>query len=313
MSHVHDVDVLLDSTGPLDQSFRACLASVLEVPLDDIPPPCADLASTTAVLRTWLAGRGFGLVPVANPSRFQWAGYWLAVAEPPGGTSQQFAVLMFGTPPGVVLSPQDPALLGRSAAALGVQQGFVVAPLDPVRRRPDRVTSSLVGRVEVVAVAPRAEASMRQVTSALALPGRGLDGDRYAEHAGTFTPRHGPGTGHDLTLIEAEVLDDLDLGGEGRLGYLEARRNLVTRGVDLNSLVGRRFVVGDVECVGRRLCEPCAHLERLTYDGVLRALIHRGGLRADILTGGTISQGDAVEAVDAGDGDSSPRAEQAQR
>ena len=77
----------------------------------------------------------------------------------------------------------------------------------------------------------------------------------------------------------------------------EARRNVVTRGIDLDALVGRRFLVGDVQCVGRRLCEPCAHLERLTVPGTLRALVHRGGLRADVLTDGTIRVGDAVTAV----------------
>ena len=74
----------------------------------------------------------------------------------------------------------------------------------------------------------------------------------------------------------------------------EARRNVVTRGIDLNALVGRRFRVGEAECVGRRLCEPCAHLQRLTHPGILRDLVHRGGLRADILAGGAIRVGDAV-------------------
>jgi MOSC domain-containing protein YiiM len=119
-------------------------------------------------------------------------------------------------------------------------------------------------------------------------------GDRYAEKAGTFTPVRGGGRGYDLTLVEAEVLEDLVLPGGRRLAYEEARRNLITRGVDLNNLVGQRFFVGNVECFGQRLCEPCAHLERLTTKGVLRGLIHRGGLRADILTDGQIRVGDAI-------------------
>jgi MOSC domain-containing protein YiiM len=139
---------------------------------------------------------------------------------------------------------------------------------------------------------------MQQVTTAQAIPGRGLDGDRYANHLGTFTPRSGRGLGYDLTLIEAEVLDELTLPDGQRLGYAEARRNIVTRGIDLNTLVGQRFKVGDVECVGRRLCEPCAHLERLTHKGVLRKLIHRGGLRADILTAGNITVGAAIERLE---------------
>ena len=91
------------------------------------------------------------------------------------------------------------------------------------------------------------------------------------------------------------MLDELTLPDGQRLGYAEARRNVVTRGIDLNTLVGQRFKLGDVECVGRRLCEPCAHLEPLTHKGVLRNLIHRGGLRADILTAGTITVGAAIE------------------
>jgi MOSC domain-containing protein YiiM len=94
-----------------------------------------------------------------------------------------------------------------------------------------------------------------------------------------------------LTLVEAEALEDVDLSWEA------ARRNVVTRGVDLNALVGRRFHVGSVECVGRRLAEPCVHLEKLARPGLLRPLVHRAGLRADILGGGTMRLGDEV-AVD---------------
>jgi MOSC domain-containing protein YiiM len=85
------------------------------------------------------------------------------------------------------------------------------------------------------------------------------------------------------------VLEDLGFAPQ------DARRNVVTRGIDLNALVGRRFTVGDVECIGRRLCEPCAHLERLS-PGTLRPLVHRGGLRADLLGDGTIHVGDPVSA-----------------
>ena len=116
--------------------------------------------------------------------------------------------------------------------------------------------------------------------------------------AGTFTPADGTGVGYDLTLIQAEVLDDLLLDEDRRLGYAEARRNVVTHGIDLNALVGRRFRVGDVECLGQRLCEPCSHLERLTTKGVLRALIHCGGLRADVVTNGSIEVGATIETLD---------------
>ncbi len=98
----------------------------------------------------------------------------------------------------------------------------------------------------------------------------------------------GPGRGHELTLVEAEALESIDLSWE------QARRNIVTRGIDLNALVGHRFTIGSVECIGRRLAEPCAHLEQLTRPGLLRPLVHRAGLRADILRGGPISVGDRI-------------------
>ena len=84
----------------------------------------------------------------------------------------------------------------------------------------------------------------------------------------------------------------LDTGIE--LTPAETRRNVLTRGVALNDLVGRRFTVGEVECVGRRLCDPCSHLEKLTQPGVLKGLVDRGGLRADIVRGGTIRAGDEL-------------------
>ena len=278
-------------------SFRACLSSVLEIPLGDLPQSGENLRDAVAQWRTWLAGRGVGLVPIAHASRFQWPGYWIAVLAGSPESKEQTAVLMFGSPSGAVLSPQNSALLGRAAADLPVEEGYVVAPFDPAWSA-DSTTPALRGRVEAIAIADRAEAPMQEITTARALPGRGLDGDRYARRVGTFTPRSGRGSGYDLTLIEAEVLDELTLPDGQRLGYAEARRNIVTRGLDLNALVGQRFRVGDVECVGRRLCEPCAHLERLTHKGVLRRLIHRGGLRADILTEGSISVGAVITCLE---------------
>jgi MOSC domain-containing protein YiiM len=142
-----------------------------------------------------------------------------------------------------------------------------------------------VGSVSGLLLAAEAEGSLVRVDEALAIAGRGLEGDRYAAGHGTFS---GPGRGYELTLIEAEVLDEIDLSWE------QARRNIVTRDVALNTLVGRRFLVGSVECVGRRLAEPCAHLEELARPGLLRPLVHRGGLRADIVVGGSIKLGDKV-------------------
>jgi MOSC domain-containing protein len=283
------------------RSFAACLASVTETPLTDVPQPGADLRGSIAHWRSWLAGRGAGLVPIAQPARFNWPGYWLAVLADPasaGPAEDGTAVLMFGTPSGVVLSPQDPGLLGAAAADLPVRLGYVLSTLDPAFSPPGAPLPQLRGTVEAIALAEQATGPMRVVTQARALAGRGLDGDRYAAKAGTFTPDNDTARGYDLTLIDAEVLDHLTLPDGGKIDYAEARRNVITSGIDLNALVGRRFRVGDAECLGQRLCEPCSHLERLTAKGILRPLIHRGGLRADILTDGQISAGAAIETID---------------
>ena len=119
------------------------------------------------------------------------------------------------------------------------------------------------------------------VSSVRAVAGHGLEGDRHFFAAGA-------GSGEALTLIEAEALEDVGLTGA------QSRRQVVVRGGGLNDLVGKRFRVGDVECEGVELCEPCRHLQRMTRPGIIKDLIHRGGLRADILTGGMISVGDKV-------------------
>ncbi|MGN6175931.1 MAG: MOSC domain-containing protein [Streptosporangiaceae bacterium] len=121
------------------------------------------------------------------------------------------------------------------------------------------------------------------VESVAALAGKGLKGDRqFCEE--------GARPGGALTLIEEEALEDVGLSGA------ESRRQVVVRGVRLNDLVGKRFRVGSVECVGVELCEPCLHLQQLTRPGIIKDLIHRGGLNADILTDGQITVGDAVSA-----------------
>ena len=141
---------------------------------------------------------------------------------------------------------------------------------------------------------------MQPVVTATALPGRGLQGDRYAAKAGTFTPRSDRLRGYDLTLIESEVLERVTFPDGSHLTAPEARRNLVTRGIDLNALVGREFTIGSVRALGQRLCEPCVHLQRLTRPGVIAGLVHQGGLRADILTDGEIRLGDTIAGGDCG-------------
>lgn len=287
------------AAGALARGFAACLASVTEVPVGDLPAPGHDLAQALGAWRSWLAGHGSGLVPIADPAHFQWAGWWIAVVEgasgPAGGRRDdgaEVAVLAFGTPPGVVLSPQAPALVGRATADLRIREAYAVASLDPVLPR-QQVAPVLRGTVEGLAVAPTAEAPMQLLHVAQARAGRGFEGDRYAAGSGTFSPRAGKRPGYDLTLIAAEVLDEMAAHGPA-LDFAGTRRNVLTRGIDVNALVGRRFRIGQVLCEGRRLCEPCAHLDRLSGPGVLRPLIHRGGLRADILTDGEIRLGAPV-------------------
>jgi hypothetical protein len=157
------------------------------------------------------------------------------------------------------------------------------------------------GTVRAVFIAPESEATPDSVVAAEAVPRRGLRGDRYFDDAGTFTSwdddEERP-AGYDLTLIEREAVDAIERESGIGLEPGAHRRNVETEGVALNHLVDEQFYVGDVLCRGDRLCEPCDHLERLTEGGVREALLHRGGLRADVLEGGTIHAGDAVRRVE---------------
>jgi MOSC domain-containing protein YiiM len=124
----------------------------------------------------------------------------------------------------------------------------------------------------------------------------GVVGDRYASENGSWSSK--PASGRALTLIEEEAIEAVrrDYGIELEPGA--TRRNVVTRGVSLNHLVGRTFRVGEVEVIGVRLAEPCAHLESLTAKGVRRAFVHRGGLRCEVASGGRIRVGDAVRTLE---------------
>jgi MOSC domain-containing protein YiiM len=157
------------------------------------------------------------------------------------------------------------------------------------------------GRVEAIFLAQAEEGARRAVDRTTAVAGLGLDGDAY--RAGGPRPRASDRVrgGRDITLVEAEALEALAAEAGIELEPWEARRNVLTRGIALNDLVGRRFRVGEAEGVGRRLCDPCAHLQSLTQPGVLRGLANRGGLRADLVTDGAIAVGDEV--VDLGPAD----------
>ena len=152
------------------------------------------------------------------------------------------------------------------------------------------------GRIEGIFVAGEPKGPMRSLDSAEAIAGFGLAGDRYAEHTGSWWKPDR--TGQELTLIDAAAIEQLERVHGVAIAPGDARRNLVTRGVDLDALIGARFFIGDVECVGIRDCPPCAHLEALTAGGVHNGLKGIGGVRADIVTGGTVRVGDAVSRSD---------------
>jgi MOSC domain len=263
-----------------ETSLRACVAHVLDIEVSEVP------TRRKANIGQWLASRNLGLVPVASPETFEWPGRFLGLKR----GSSTWAVF-FGVPPGIVYDPLAEPDGNKQDAT--VDAAFVLAEHDPQRGVEPSTGTESVGTVELIALAAEAEGPMKAVSAVEAVEGRGLLGDRYERGAGTFSdPR---GRGYDLTLVEAEALEELSSKGV-ELAPIEARRNIVVRGIALDDLIGRRFRVGEVECFGQRRCEPCSHLERLTQPGVLRGLVHRGGLRADVLSSGRIRPGDRVEA-----------------
>jgi MOSC domain-containing protein YiiM len=135
--------------------------------------------------------------------------------------------------------------------------------------------------VEAIHLGAEGVPELWAVESVRAVAGKGLEGDRHFHEEGARP-------GQALTLVEAEIVEEVGLAAG------ETRRQLTVRGVGLNELVGKRFFVGEVECYGVELCEPCSHLEGLTRPGIIKELAHRAGINADIVAGGTIRVGDSV-------------------
>ena len=148
------------------------------------------------------------------------------------------------------------------------------------------------GKVESIHIASAAKEQVRALDQVVLVPGVGIEGDRYALKVGTF---YKPEPDFELTLIEAEAIEALRRDYDVELAAGDARRNVVTRGVALNHLVGKEFWIGEVRIRGIRLCEPCDHLQQVTGKQLIKGLRHRGGLRAQILTQGTIRVGDSVK------------------
>jgi hypothetical protein len=287
---------LPESQLPLEiASFLACLATILELPVEDLPRLAADGDPATGWgVSRWLGGRGLGLARIADPATFSWAGPWLARVEAP---ARRF-VVMYGVPSGVVW---DPAGGETDVDPASIADGFLVAAGDIALAPPPRPEApAAVGRVEALSVAPSAGEPARLLRQVRALAERGLEGDRHVTARGTFPSGV---SGSALTLIEAEVCASFD----PPLEPSQHRRNVVTRGIDLNGLVGREFTIGEVRCRGMRLCEPCTVVQRYAARAVLRALVHRGGLRADILEDGEIRVGDLVRTGPPGPRDAAER------
>ena len=221
----------------------------------------------------WLKGRNLGFVRPLEPARFEWPGHWIALL------SDGEHVVMFGVPSGPVFGSGAGEVVGA----------LVLSPLDLQRGWSDPYRAALApGRIEAIVVADDRETAVRLVERAT-VTSEGIAGDRYGRGDGTFSS---PGaTGVALTLVSAEALAETGVTAE------EARRSIVTSGIALEGLVGHEFTLGQVRCRAVRLAEPCAHLQRLGRPGMLRALVHRGGIRVDVLAAGEIAVGDPIRAV----------------
>lgn len=152
----------------------------------------------------------------------------------------------------------------------------------------------MVGKVAMILTASSAGAPMRRVEQAMLEAGKGFVGDRYYCGVGTFSAQLEGRRDAEITLIESEEIERFNESHGLALAPGDLRRNVVTRGVRLNALVGRRFRIGDVVLEGIRLCEPCAHLAARVASAVLPGLVHRAGLRACVVSSGTIKPDDLL-------------------
>ena len=153
-----------------------------------------------------------------------------------------------------------------------------------------------MGEVIGIQIAPEGEGKLESVNQVKAVAGQGLEGDRYSLKKGTYSKKHKPS--REATFIEAEALEGLQREYGLELSPLESRRNITTRGVALNHLVGKSFRVGGAVFRGLELCEPCGHLEQMSGRSVRAGLVHRGGLRTEIVESGPVSVGDRIDPIE---------------
>jgi len=162
------------------------------------------------------------------------------------------------------------------------------------------------GKIAGIYITGEASIPMVGVKSAVAIAGKGLDGDRYAAGVGFYSPNPTTEGARELTLIEQESIEALRTHDGVVIGDAETRRNVVTRDVRLKGMLGKRFTIGAVVCEGVRDCPPCEHLDELTGKKLMPLLVRTGGLRARIVEGGTISVGDLIEKVGPSQGPTHP-------
>ena len=265
-----------DNRSSANESFARCLAEILRADLVDIPSTTDGLGLDD--IGYWLAARNLALIPVRDPAEFQWAGWWIARLAGKNGY-----VVMAGTPSAIAWVPP-----GTAQDKGAIKEGWVVAA--PALDLPHRDAKR--GTIDAIFRFPASDAPEEELLEARLIAGVGIEGDRYALGTGHFSEPDR--WGQALTLIEAEAIEHLAKEHGVVMRPADARRNVVTRNIDLNALMGRRFRIGGLLCQGSRLAEPCAWLQRTTPPGMLRGLVHRGGLRADILESGTIRAGEPV-------------------
>ena len=234
-----------------------------------------------------LAEFNLGILSVVNPGGFSWPGHWIAMVEAPDGS--RAPVAMFGVPSGP-LNDAGAALL----VAGDIVEALVVVPLDLERPHGADAYGSEVaetGAVTGIFTASAAGAPSVAHDVCRTVGGSGLEGDRYATGEGTFSK---PGrNGQAVTLVAEESIAQAQANG-AEIDATTVRRNVITRGIVLEPLIGHTFAIGSAMFRATRLAEPCAHLERVTRPGVLRAMVHLGGIRADIVSDGEIRVGDAI-------------------
>ena len=153
-----------------------------------------------------------------------------------------------------------------------------------------------MGVVEAIHITREAGAPMEARSRVRAIAGIGLEGDRYARGTGHWSAIRR--SGDELTLIEAEEIETLARVHGIALAPGASRRNMTTRGIRLDDLIGRRFRLGGAVCRAVRRCEPCSYLEGLLGQQVLYHLVHRAGIRVEILETGRVSVGDAIVPLD---------------